>query len=74
MKRRKTNTDLIMIWLAYLGIKYLLNLITHRGELFSLSLSTSSNGLVTLMHVDWERITWVLVVVETTLPTESIAQ
>ena len=74
MKRRKTNTDLIMTWLAHLGIKYLLNLITHRRELFSLSLSTSRNGLVTLMHVDWGRITWVLLVVESTLPTESIAQ
>lgn len=30
LKRRKTNTDL-MIWLAHLGIKYLLNLIMHRG-------------------------------------------
>lgn len=74
LKRRKTNTDLMMTWLAHLGIKYLLNLIMHRGVLFSLSLSASSNGLITLMHVDWGSITRVLLVVESTLPTESIAQ
>lgn len=74
LKRRKTNTDLMMTWLAHLGIKYLWNLIMHRGVLFSLSLSASSNGLITLTHVDWGSITQVLLVVESTLPTESIAQ
>lgn len=41
--------------------------------LFSLSLSASSNGLITLIHVDWGSFTWVLLVMESTLPTESIA-
>lgn len=45
-----------------------------QGVLFSLSLSASSNGLITLTHVDWGSITQVLLVVESTLPTESIAQ
>lgn len=56
------NTDLMMTWGAF----------AWRG-LFSLSLSASSNGLITLIHVDWGSITWVLLVMESTLPTESIA-
>lgn len=66
MKRNKTNIAPEDGPVSSSGYKIPLNLIRHRGDVFSLSLcsSASSNGLVTLIHVDQGNSTRALLVVE----------